>query len=107
MLSAAFAPFPRWLTPLAACLNVRPINLGGEDGGAFGGPASLGALDILASIPYFVIGATGAALAWAEDQFSRLGFVERMRTRRGYRTVSVDDDGKRQLGPLRSSVGSC
>jgi hypothetical protein len=71
----------------------RPINLGGSEGGAFGGPSSLGALDILASIPYFIIGSVTTSLAWAEDQFSRFGFVEKMRSRRGYRSVSVDDDG--------------
>ncbi|KAL7415743.1 hypothetical protein BDY24DRAFT_337902 [Mrakia frigida] len=56
----------------------------------FGGPDS-GPFEVLASIPYFLIGAAGAGIAWAQEKWE--GFSGSGR-RGGYRTVQVDDDAE-------------
>jgi hypothetical protein len=57
-------------------------------------PPAQGLLEILASVPYFLIGATGALFAWVEANWTRLPFVDQFRPRSGYRTVAVDDDAE-------------
>jgi hypothetical protein len=79
--------------PPSTSVPISPIRLG--DRGAFGGTSSgSGPLEILASVPYFLIGATGALFAWVEANWTRLPFVDQFRPRSGYRTVAVDDDAE-------------
>ncbi|KAJ7626363.1 vacuolar protein sorting/targeting protein 10 [Mycena polygramma] len=58
------------------------------DGSGFGHHSG-GALDTLASIPWFLIGITGIAWEWTTSQF-RTAFP----IRRGYRNIPVDEDAQ-------------
>ncbi|KAJ7493393.1 vacuolar protein sorting/targeting protein 10 [Mycena galericulata] len=64
------------------------IRLPGDGTPAFGGRAS-GAIDTIASVPWFLIGITGIAWEWATSRFRT-----RFPNRRGYRNLPVDEDAQ-------------
>jgi hypothetical protein len=47
-----------------------------------------GALDTLASVPWYLLGLAGIAWEWVASR------VDRVRPRRGYRHVPVDEDAQ-------------
>ena len=68
----------------------RSIRLG--DHRAFSTEGASGALSVLASVPYFLIGVTQAAWAWVER---KVPFLDNLFSRRPpYREVPIDDDGE-------------
>lgn len=54
--------------------------------------ADSGPLSTLASVPWFLLGLAGVAYGWLSQV--QLPFVDRFQSRRGYRTVSVDEDAQ-------------
>lgn len=68
------------------------IRLGGGGGGGGGaGGAVNGALETLASVPWFIVGIGGVVWEWASNL--RIPFVsERLARRSGYRALALDDD---------------
>ena len=51
-----------------------------------------GALDTLASVPWYLLGLAGVAWEWVASRFDGVG--TRFRARRGYRHVPVDEDAQ-------------
>lgn len=70
----------------------RPGTIRLGDHRAFGGGGGGGVVDVLASVPYFLIGVTKEAWSWVER---KVPFLDGLFTRgTPYRHVPIDDDGE-------------
>jgi hypothetical protein len=61
----------------------RPHYYGGSSGGA---------LETLASVPWFILGVTAVAVEWVADKVRNAGAS--VRGQRGYRNIPVDEDAR-------------
>ncbi|KAF8634658.1 hypothetical protein AX15_000797 [Amanita polypyramis BW_CC] len=90
MIPFAFTALVGWYYYRRSGLSRGTIRLPTDNGRAYAGTGDSGVLGTLASVPWYLVGVAGVAWEWVSSRFNSVA----VRTRRGYRNVSIDEDAQ-------------